>query len=93
MMGFFRKVKIKTQLLLAFLFVIMFFSASSLFAISKITNLASDTSNIYSRYTESYGELNTMDIKFSSLISQSLSLAYATGDNAFNFQDQLNLLN
>ena len=92
-MKFLKRFKIMTQLILSFLCVIIIYSISGIFAISRIGELSRSTDFIYTQYISSYRELNDIDVELANLRRNIVVVAYATGDNFFNLDQEISNLN
>ena len=88
-MSFFVSMKIKMKLLLAFTVVILFFTISSVIAVSSIIKLAGDAEYIYTQYTASYEELNKIDVDFLKLRRRVLSVVHSLTDNNLDYRQEL----
>ena len=61
-------------------------------SVVRITLLANESDSIYARYSNSHDELSHLDIHLSDMRISLMSLAYSTGDNFFNKDQELSRL-
>ena len=88
-MSFLRNQKIKIQILIGFITVIVMYSIVSVFSTSMITRLSSEAEHIYSQYSYTNSDLNAVDVTFSNVRRSALVFAYSSVDTVFSLEESI----